>query len=63
MTAKDCIVGRRSIRKFKSDAVSHELLSEIVETASYAPSWKHTQITHFKTLFHRAHLTFSAMTD
>ena len=47
MTAKDCIVGRRSIRKFKSDAVSHELLSEIVETASYAPSWKHTQITRY----------------
>ena len=33
MTAKECIVGRRSIRKFKTDAVSHELLSEIVETA------------------------------
>ena len=47
MTAKDCIVGRRSIRKFKSDAVSHELLSEIVETASYAPSWKHTQIVRY----------------
>ena len=40
MTAKDCILGRRSIRKFKADAVSHELLSEIVETASYAPSCK-----------------------
>ena len=47
MTAKDCILGRRSIRKFKADAVSHELLSEIVETASYAPSWKHTQITRY----------------
>lgn len=47
MTAKDCIVGRRSIRKFKADAVSHELLSEIVETASYSPSWKHTQITRY----------------
>ena len=47
MTAKECIVGRRSIRKFKTDAVSHELLSEIVETASYSPSWKHTQITRY----------------
>ena len=47
MTAKDCIVGRRSIRKFKADAVSHELLSEIVGTASYSPSWKHTQITRY----------------
>ena len=45
MTAKECILGRRSIRKFKADPVSHELLAQIVETASYAPSWKHTQIT------------------
>ena len=47
MTAKDCILGRRSIRKFKADAVSHDLLSQIVETASYSPSWKHTQITRY----------------
>lgn len=47
MTAKDCILGRRSIRKFKADPVSHDLIAEIVETASYAPSWKHTQITRY----------------
>lgn len=47
MTAKECILGRRSIRKFKPDPVSHELLAQIVETASYAPSWKHTQITRY----------------
>ena len=47
MTAKECILGRRSIRKFKGDPVSHELLEQIVETASYAPSWKHTQITRY----------------
>ena len=47
MTAKDCILGRRSIRKFKAGAVSRELLAEIVETASYSPSWKHTQITRY----------------
>ena len=47
MTAKDCILERRSIRKFKADPVSHELLAEIVQTASYAPSWKHTQIVRF----------------
>lgn len=47
MTAKECILGRRSIRKFKTESVSHELLSQIVETASYAPSWKHTQITRY----------------
>jgi nitroreductase len=47
MTAKECILGRRSIRKFKSDSVDHELLKQIIETASYAPSWKHTQITRY----------------
>lgn len=47
MTAKDCIWGRRSIRKYKTDAVDHDLLKEIIETASYAPSWKHTQITRY----------------
>lgn len=47
MTAKECIKGRRSIRKFTDQPVSHELLAEIVETASYAPSWKHTQIVRY----------------
>lgn len=47
MTAKDCIRERRSIRKFTDRPVDHALLSEIVETASYAPSWKHTQITRY----------------
>ena len=47
MTANECIRGRRSIRKFTDQPVSHELLSQIVETASYAPSWKHTQITRY----------------
>ena len=47
MTAKDCIKGRRSIRKFKEQPIDRELLSEIIETASYAPSWKHTHITRY----------------
>lgn len=47
MTAKDCIKGRRSIRQFKAIPVEHDLLKEIVETASYCPSWKHTQITRY----------------
>lgn len=47
MTAKDCILTRRSIRKFKADPVDHALLESVVETASYAPSWKHTQIVRY----------------
>lgn len=47
MTAKECIVGRRSIRQFTDEKVPHELLEEIISTASYAPSWKNTQITRY----------------
>ncbi len=47
MTAKDCIKERRSIRKFTEQPVDHALLSEIVETASYSPSWKNTQIVRY----------------
>lgn len=47
MTAKECITGRRSIRKFADKPVPHELLEKIVETASYAPSWKNTQIVRY----------------
>lgn len=47
MLATECIKGRRSIRKFKSDLVPHELMESIVETASFAPSWKHTQIVRY----------------
>lgn len=47
MTAKECITGRRSIRRFTEEPVSHELLEQIVETASFAPSWKNTQVTRY----------------
>lgn len=47
MTAQECIKGRRSIRQFKADKIDRDLLSEIIETASYAPSWKHTQIVRY----------------
>lgn len=47
MTAKECIMGRRSIRKFTEQPVSHEVLEDIVATAAFAPSWKNTQITRY----------------
>ena len=47
MTAKECIVGRRSIRQFSEQPVPHELISGIVETAAFAPSWKNTQVTRY----------------
>ena len=57
MTAKECIKGRRSIRTFKPDAVAPELIRELIETTSYSPSWKNTQIIHLD-CFH--HLGFNA---
>ncbi len=47
MTAKECIKGRRSIRKFTNQPIDHALLEEIVETVSHVPSWKHTQIVRY----------------
>jgi nitroreductase len=47
MTAKECIVGRRSIRQFTDQPVPHDVLEQIVTAASYAPSWKNTQITRY----------------
>ncbi len=47
MTAKECITGRRSIRKFKDQPIDHAVLAEIVETVSHVPSWKHTQIVRY----------------
>ncbi|MBO5238756.1 MAG: nitroreductase family protein [Lachnospiraceae bacterium] len=47
MEAIECIKTRRSCRKFKEEAVPHEILEEVVGTATYAPSWKNTQITRY----------------
>lgn len=47
MTAKECIKGRRSIRKFTEQPIDRSLLAEIIETASYSPSWKNTQIARY----------------
>lgn len=47
MTPTECIKTRRSIRQFTEQPVSRKILSDIVEAASYAPSWKNTQITRY----------------
>lgn len=47
MTANECIKGRRSIRTFSDKAVDHEVIKSIVETASFAPSWKNTQVARY----------------
>lgn len=47
METLTCIRERRSIRKFKPEAVDHETIQQIIAAASYAPSWKNTQTTRY----------------
>ena len=47
MNTNECIKTRRSIRKYKSDAIDHSLLESLISTASYSPSWKNTHITRY----------------
>jgi len=43
MTVVETIRSRRSIRKYKTDPVSDEKLSLVIESAMWAPSWANTQ--------------------
>ena len=43
MEFEDVMRGRRSIRRFKPDAVPRELIREILEEARWSPSWANTQ--------------------
>ena len=47
MNIENCIKERRSVRKFKEDAVPHELFEKVVETARFAPSWKNSQVPRY----------------
>jgi len=47
MDAISCIKERRSIRKYSDRPVEDALIENIVETASYAPSWKHSQTVRY----------------
>lgn len=47
MNFLDCLKTRRSVRAFTDMPVPHAIASELVELASYSPSWKHTQIVRY----------------
>lgn len=51
MEALECIKTRRSVRKFKDQAVSEQTVRELVEIAAYAPSWKNSQPTRYIAIF------------
>jgi nitroreductase len=43
MKLLEALKNRKSIRAFKSDAVGRELITQILETARWSPSWGNTQ--------------------
>ncbi len=47
MEAIQCIKERRSVRTFKTEKVSQEIVEKIIETARFAPSWKNTQTARY----------------
>ncbi len=38
---------RRSIRKYKNDKVSRDIIEKIIDNSRYAPSWKNSQTTRY----------------
>ncbi len=47
MNLSEIIKNRRSIRAFKDSQIPHDIIEQIVEDASYSPSWKHTQTPRY----------------
>lgn len=47
MEAMKCIKERRSVRRYTEDKIPHEVMEDIVLAASYAPSWKNTQVVRY----------------
>ncbi len=47
MNARDCLLTRRSVRKYKKEPISDALLEEIIEPALAAPSAVNLQHWHF----------------
>lgn len=43
MDLMEAIKGRRSIRRYKSDAIPEEALKAVLEAVRWAPSWSNTQ--------------------
>lgn len=47
MQFTDCLSGRRSVRRFEPTKISHSDFEQIVQLATYAPSWKNGQIARY----------------
>lgn len=47
MNAVELITTRRSVRRYTDEVLSKELLTEIIDMAKMAPSWKNTQTLRY----------------
>ncbi len=47
MENKNVILGRRSVREYSPEPLSHELIKEIIDVTRYYPSWKNAQVARF----------------
>lgn len=47
MELDKCIEERRSIRRYKNQPVSRDLIKEMIRAASLAPSWKNSQVSRY----------------
>lgn len=54
MDFMECVTGRRSVRKFKQEAVDDALIERAVQAATYAPSWKNAQATRYVAISNEA---------
>ena len=47
MNAKDCLLQRRSCRRFLDKPIDRETIRQMIDLARFAPSWKNTQIARY----------------
>lgn len=47
MEFENCLTSRRSIRKYKDEELSSDVIKKLVRSANLAPSWKNSQVSKF----------------
>ncbi|MFA6807702.1 MAG: nitroreductase family protein [Eubacteriales bacterium] len=47
MESLDCILQRRSVRKYKDEQLPREMIEKIIDYTKYAPSWANTKVVRY----------------
>ena len=47
MNVMEAILNRRSIRKYKTEPISDDVIQQVLNAARWAPSWANTQCARF----------------